>query len=95
MARDSNQPERPRVEPEILPPGYQRGPFWQPTVTTRMDGTRVHVWRIGPLATIALLLLIAALVVAVILTVIGVILIWIPIVALIVLAAAIVRFLRW
>jgi hypothetical protein len=98
MANDQNEPERPRVEPEIIPPdrSQQQSAWrsaWQPAWGAR--GTRrIYVTRIGPVG-VALWLLAFMLIAAVILFVIvGAMLLWIPVVALVVIVAAIFRFLR-
>jgi fatty acid desaturase len=108
MVNDQNQPERPRTEPEIIPPDHSasRGgnptgqPTWQTTWQTgwNPNGTwrtqRVFVMRPGPISSALLLLSLLLIVGAVALTVIGAFLIWIPVVVLFVAAAAIYRFLR-
>jgi hypothetical protein len=93
MARRSLTPsERPLAEPEIIPPGHPDG------LRDRMGspsddffgaryGQRVYVAKLGPWGLImlaAFALLIAA---AVVVFLIGAIVIWIPIVAVLVLAA--------
>jgi hypothetical protein len=91
----SNEPERPRVEPEIIPPNrFDRrdgDENWPPAHGyTQMRGThRVYVGRIGPFG-FALIMLVAGLLVAVLLLIlIGAALIWIPVVAVLVVIAAI------
>jgi hypothetical protein len=98
MANDPNEPERPRVEPEIIPPDrvQQQSAWrstWQPAWGAR--GTqRIYVTRIGPFG-VALWLLAFALIAAVILFIIvGAVLLWIPVVAFVVIVAAVFRFLR-
>ena len=105
MVDDATPPERPRVEPEIIPPDHNQGQSawrqstWRqsarPNVFTQAGGThRVYVGRIGPFG-IALLMLAAAAVAAIILLVLlGVMLLWIPVVAVLVVVAALFRFLR-
>jgi len=95
MAREPDEPERPRVEPEIIPPGGSpHQPFWHPSMTMRRDGSRVYTARLGPVTGAFLLLLVLVLIVAILFTVLGVVLIWVPIIVLFGIAAAIVRFLR-
>jgi hypothetical protein len=101
MVEDSNQPERPRIEPEIIPP--DRTPHrsdrhqqtWHPFFSTAADERhRIYVARLGPFG-IALLVLILGVVVALILlAVVGAFLIWVPVVLLLVAVGAILRFLR-
>jgi hypothetical protein len=106
MVEDSNQPERPRVEPEIIPPDRNprrsdwRQQAWrrqtsQPFFSTAADQThRIYVARLGPFG-IALLMLIVGIVVGlIILAVIGAVLIWIPIMLMLVAVGAILRLLR-
>jgi hypothetical protein len=99
--KNSNEPELPRVEPEIIPPN-RRGPYdreerWPPPPYgfTQMRGThRVFVGRVGPFG-FALIMLIAGLLAAVLLLIlIGAALIWIPVVAALVIIAAISGLLR-
>ena len=103
MADDQRPPERPRSEPEIIPPdraGRDGNPPWRATWQNAwgqegMRGTqRVFVMRPGPLGSAVLLLVLALIVAAIVLTVIGAFLIWIPVVALFVVVAAVYRFLR-
>jgi hypothetical protein len=101
MAKDSDRPERPGVEPEIIPPdrsGRQsdwRQPLWRTDGFAQTRGThRIYVARLGPFGLALLLLAIAALVVFVLITVLGVVLIWIPVAAVLVVIAALFRLLR-
>jgi hypothetical protein len=101
MADDRERPERPRVEPEIIPPdrgGRQsnwRQPLWRTDGFTQTRGThRIYVARLGPFGLALLLLAIAALVVFVLITVLGVVLIWIPVVAVVIIIGALFRLLR-
>jgi len=98
MQRQS-PPERPRVEPEIIPPDRTgresewRRREWHPYGFA--NGThRIYVGGIGPLG-IAILILLVGVVVAVgLLAIIGAVLFWIPVLALLVAAGALFRFLR-
>lgn len=105
MVEDANQPERPRVEPEIIPPDrnprrpdrhqqtWQRQ-TWQPFSTAAHETQRIYVARLGPFG-IALLMLILGVVVAVILlAVVGAVLIWIPAVLLLVTVGGLFRLFR-
>lgn len=97
MAGYSDEPERPRAEPEILPPERGRGPDWPPPPYgfTRMRGThRVYVGRIGPLGFTILMLIVALLSGVLLLALIGAALIWIPVVAVLAVAAAVIGLLR-
>jgi len=101
MVNDTNRPERPRFEPEIIPPDRGGGSSdWRNTprresVFTQSRGTeRIFVGRVGPLGIALLLLAVAAIAAIFVVAVVGAVLIWIPILAVLVLAAAIFRFLR-
>jgi len=78
-------PERPRPEPEIIPPGRSRaeqGSF--DSIWIRVDdegGTRrVHIARPGPFSIVLALLVIGLVVAVVFLLLAGLVLVWIPIV---------------
>ena len=96
----ANRPESPRFEPEIIPPGQGnpsdwRQPSWRGSIFTQSAGThRVFVTRLGPFG-IALLILAAAAIGAIaLIAILGAFLVWIPVVAVLVVIAAIFRFLR-
>ncbi len=95
---DSNQPERPRVEPEIIPPDRTRQSEWRQhtwRVSAAADRThRIYVARLGPFAIAMLMLIVGVLAAVILLAVIGAVLIWIPVVALLVAAGALFRLLR-
>ncbi len=101
MARNPNEPERPRTEPEIIPPDRRggandRGPSWPPPYGyTQMRGThRIYVSRIGPFGFALIMLIVGLLAAVLLLALIGAALIWIPVVAVLVIAAAISGLLR-
>lgn len=96
MTDDATPPERPRREPEIIPPDRSRSPFAsERDAFTQTRGThRVYVTRIGPFGFGLLLLTLAALAAAIFIAVLGAVLIWIPILALFVVIAAVFRFFR-
>ncbi len=100
MARDPNKPERPRVEPEIIPPDRSapgdRGPTWPPSYGfTQMRGMhRIYVSRIGPLGFAIIMLVVGLFAAIMLLLLIGAALIWIPVVAVLVVIAAISGLLR-
>jgi hypothetical protein len=85
--RSSPQGERPRSEPEIIPPGAPlRRPRDDPfsdTIFTR----RIYVAPLGPLGLIGLVLTIGIIAVVLLALIIGAVLFWLPIVALVVVAA--------
>jgi hypothetical protein len=105
MANDRDQPELPRVEPEIIPPDRQergpgrgadwRRPAWRPYGQNETAGMhRVYVTRIGPFGFVLLTMAFAILAAAVLLVFAGAILLWFPVVALLIVVGAIFRFLR-
>jgi hypothetical protein len=105
MADNSNKPERPRAEPEILPPERSGGPgdrrfggrgpnMPRPFGTTAGGTHRVYVGRIGPFGFALLLLVIGLLGAFMLFILIGAALIWIPVVAVLLVIAAISGLLR-
>jgi hypothetical protein len=97
MAND-RPPERPRHEPEIIPPNRTPGSDWRqrdPFVFTARGGQhRIYVSRIGPFGFALMMLAIAALGAVFFVLLLGTILIWAPLVALLVIVAAVASFLR-
>jgi hypothetical protein len=98
MPNKPNQPEQPRREPEILPPGEdppRRDSNWPGYGYSDSRSThRIYVGRIGPLG-FALVLLMAALFGGVlVLALIGAVLIWFPIVAVLALIGAVAAIIR-
>jgi hypothetical protein len=100
MAQNRDEPERPRVEPEILPPDrgggpHGRGPAWPPppygSSQTR-SAHRFYVTRLSPLGLALLMLAVGLLAAVFLLILIGTALIWIPVLAVLVVIAAIFRF---
>jgi hypothetical protein len=106
MANDKDQPELPRVEPEIIPPdrqehrqerGQERGfdRRRRPSGPNEAAGMhRVYVTRIGPFGFVMLTLAFAIIAAAILLVFAGAILLWLPVVALLIVVGAIFRFLR-
>lgn len=104
MAYDPNQPERPRAEPEIIPPDRDGGQAnWRRTSQTPWRGSgfdeirgthRVYVGRVGPFGIALLLLAIAAVIAIILIAVLGAVLIWIPVIAVAVVIAAFFRLFR-
>jgi hypothetical protein len=88
MANNANEPERPRSEPEIIPPGQNGGPRHGYTQTYG-GAHRVYVTRIGPFGFALLILVVGLLAAILLLALIGAALIWIPVVAVFVIIAAI------
>jgi len=94
----SRPAERPRSEPEIIPPG-RNGRHGDAYVWTSVDergGThRIYVARPGPF-TIVLVLIVAALALAaIVLLLLGLVLVWIPVVVLVVAAVILAGYLRY
>jgi hypothetical protein len=101
MADDTDRPEQPRVEPEIIPPDRSRDRSdWRrsPRLGDPLGGTRathrVYVARLGPFGIALLLLAVAAIVAIVIIALLGAVLIWIPIIAVLLIVAALSRAVR-
>ncbi|HTV37802.1 MAG TPA: hypothetical protein VMF12_15325 [Xanthobacteraceae bacterium] len=101
MTNDHERPERPRVEPEIIPPdrggrgGDWSRPPWRGGPFGDTRGTqRIFVARLGPFGVALLVLAIAAIVAIILIAALGAVLIWIPVVAVLVVVAAVFRFFR-
>ncbi len=96
MAPDPDQPEQPRVEPEIIPPDRQQDQSWPPSYSRAQSyGThRIYVTRIGPFGFALVMLIVGLLGAVFLLTLIGTALIWIPLIAALVLVALISRLFR-
>ena len=87
MAR--NDDEKPRAEPEIIPPDRLHDHEMRRAARLWSDGAsyqRVYVGRIGPLGIFLIALAGSAIAILLLLLVVGAFLIWIPIVGLIVVA---------
>jgi|SRR6266481_7219414 len=91
--------EKPRAEPEIIPPGGDDRESESSAVHIRVfvDGggiRNIHVSRLGPLGILVLALMIGILLAIMLVLVLGAFLIWIPLVVLVVAAAIISGLLR-
>lgn len=87
---NSTDQERPRSEPEIIPPERKEPHGSVKWKSYEQRGThRIYVTRLGPFSTIILLLTFAALVAIVSLILIGTFLIWIPLAILLIAIALI------
>lgn len=101
MTDDKDRPERPRAEPEIIPPersgrgsDWGRSP-WREGAFSQTRGTnRIYVARLGPFGVALLMLAVAAIVAIVLIAVLGAVLIWIPVIAVLVVIAALFRLFR-
>lgn len=96
MPKHQDEPERPRHEPEIIPPERhsRRGSAWQPNGYTQYGGQRIYITRMGPLGFALLILMIGLFGGVLLLALVGAALIWIPIAAVLVVIAAISALLR-
>ena len=94
MMDDGKAPERPRVEPEIIPPDRTRSARRGPPYVEMEDTHRVYVTRIGPVGGALLMLVIAVFVAVGGLLLFGALLISVPLVALLLIVGAIVGLLR-
>jgi hypothetical protein len=86
MPSNKNQPERPRHEPEIIPPGKDRpdrNAAWPPNYgySQTRSTHRIYVSRIGPLGFAIFVLIIAMFGGVLLLALIGAALIWLPLLA--------------
>src|SRR5262249_61540923 len=81
--------QKPHTEPEIIPPDYwERRSIRSARRFTDVHGTRrIYAFRLGPIGIIFLGLVIALTAVAMLFFVLGIVLIWIPVVVLLVVAA--------
>jgi len=101
MVDNSSKPEQPRVEPEIIPPerGGRRPGWDRPTRRSPGSGwpggtQRIYVTRLGPVGVGIMMLVFAVLLAVLLLTVLGAVLIWLPLVVLAAVAAAVYRIWR-
>jgi hypothetical protein len=97
MPTNRDEPERPRHEPEIIPPDrdFGRSSAWPPTYGfNQTRSRRIYVTRIGPLSFALLILIIALFAGVLLLALIGAALIWIPIAAVLLVIAAVTGLLR-
>ncbi len=87
--------EKPRHEPEIIPPGAA-GARWDPSPRwSSARGTqRIYVAKIGPFGFLLMALAVAALAALVVVLIVGAFLIWIPIAGLLLAAAVMSGLLR-
>jgi len=99
MPSNRDQPERPRREPEIIPPGNDRpgrDSRWPPShgFNERRSTHRVYVSRIGPLGFALVLLMLALFGGVFLLALVGAALIWFPVLLVLALIAAIAGLIR-
>jgi hypothetical protein len=100
MAQDPNQPddkvERPRVEPEIIPPDRRQGRGWgqTPYGAPGYGTQRIYVTRLGPFGFALIMLVVGMLGAILLLALIGTALLWIPLVLAFVIIAFVSRLFR-
>jgi len=87
MSNNSNRPERPRLEPEIIPPRYGRrdGDWlegnWTPYASSAGGTQRIYFAKLGPFGLAIVMLVIGFLAAIILLATVGALLIWLPIFA--------------
>ena len=106
MTDDQDKPERPRFEPEIIPPDRDgersewrytpfRGSNWRGNPYGHTHATqRVYVTRLGPFGIALVMLAIAAIVAIILIAAIGAVLIWVPVIAAVLVIGALIRLIR-
>jgi hypothetical protein len=99
MPSNQDQPERPRREPEIIPPGNdlpRRDSPWPPNdgFNERRSTHRIYVSRIGPLGFALFMLIVALFGGVLLLALIGAALIWLPVLLVFLVIAAIAGLIR-
>jgi hypothetical protein len=90
--RPAPGPERPRIEPEIIPPGDTRV-RWQASFDERAT-QRIYVARLGPFGFAMVALAVAFLAAVILILLLGAFLIWIPIAGLLLAIAVVTSMLR-
>jgi hypothetical protein len=106
MTDDHEPPERPRYEPEIIPPDHgERQSDWRSTPWRDSNwrgspfgggrtAQRVYVTRVGPFGIALMLLAIAAIVAIIVIATVGALLIWVPVVVAVLIVGALFRLFR-
>jgi hypothetical protein len=101
MAHYTDRPERPRLEPEIIPPARgRREPGWQYDVwepyAQNAGGTtqRLYMAKFGPFGLAMIMMGIGFVIALILLAVVGALLVWLPILALLFGAGVVYRLLR-
>jgi chromate transport protein ChrA len=106
MSRDDanasfGRPERPRSEPEIIPPGRQErrqgrqdGPIWMSG--EQFGGThRIYIARPGPFSIIIALVIAGLVLAAIVLLLAGLVLVWVPVIVFVVAALLLAGYSRY
>ncbi|WP_346295936.1 hypothetical protein LRC39_24475 [Rhodopseudomonas sp. P1] len=94
MTDQSRPPERPRYEPEIIPPGQTHDPMGTRIFIDQNTTEHVFVGKVGPLGLFLMALAIGAAIAVVLVLLLGAFLLWIPVVGLLIAAGLVAGVLR-
>ncbi|MGP9814019.1 hypothetical protein ACTZWT_21110 [Rhodopseudomonas sp. NSM] len=94
MTDQPKQPERPRFEPEIIPPGESHDPRGTRVFIDQTTTEQIFVGKIGPFGLFMLALGIGAVIAVVLVLLLGAFLLWIPVVGLLIAAGLVAGVLR-
>jgi hypothetical protein len=94
MTDQSRPPERPRYEPEIIPPGQTHDPMGTRIFVDQNTTEHVFVGKVGPLGLFLMALAIGAVIAVVLVLLLGAFLLWIPVVGLLIAAGLVAGVLR-
>ncbi|UYO44439.1 hypothetical protein KQX63_24355 [Rhodopseudomonas palustris] len=94
MTDQSRPPERPRYEPEIIPPGQTHDPMGTRIFIDQNTTEHVFVGKVGPLGLFLMALAIGAVIAVVLVLLLGAFLLWIPVVGLLIAAGLVAGVLR-
>ena len=94
MTDKPRRPEKPRFEPEIIPPGESHDPKGTRIFIDQTTSERIFVGRISPLQMFMLAMGIGAVIAVVLVILLGAFLLWIPIVGLLIAAGLLAGLLR-
>jgi hypothetical protein len=95
MTDQSNQPpERPRFEPEIIPPGETHDPRGTRVFIDQTTTEQIFVGKVGPFGFFLMALAIGAVIAVILVLLLGAFLLWIPIVGLLIAAGLVAGVLR-
>ncbi|ABE41622.1 hypothetical protein [Rhodopseudomonas pseudopalustris] len=87
-------PERPRFEPEIIPPGETHDPRGTRVFIDQTTTEHVFVGKVGPFGLFLMALAIGAVIAVILVLLLGAFLLWIPIVGLLIAAGLVAGVLR-
>lgn len=94
MTDQSRPPQRPRYEPEIIPPGQTHDPMGTRIFIDQNTTEHVFVGKVGPLGLFLMALAIGAVIAVVLVLLLGAFLLWIPVVGLLIAAGLVAGVLR-